>query len=688
VQLDGYIRVSQVGGRGGESFISPTVQREEISHAISSRGAVPGEIFEELNKSGTRASDRVLLMEAVGRIETGISDGLVVARLSRFGRSFEDGVALIGRIQKAGGTLISVREGFDLGTPTGRLVANILFSVAEWEIEARRESWDDARRKRIERGLHICATAPPGYRKSEAGRLVPDSVEGPVIAELFERRLNGARARELARFLDDSPLETKGGGPWRESRIYAILRNSVYMGTAHSGRYEKPGAHEAIVDPEVWHRCQSQPRRPKRWVESLLSGRIRCACCGGMMTSLRVRGDRTTSNVYRCVAEAEDCAAPAQARGEEIDPLVEEFVFREAGSKRPVGGGRKLEEAQAAVVQAEADLAGYRDNVSLARTLGRARFEDGVAARVHLLQRRVLALARVKRARQGSDLDFGRLESEWHTLSWETRRRAVAEMVDLVVVERGGEAVIDRTWVFRRGRGPLLGLDEAVDFRPSLEGAVRLRPHRLWGEKRIEAELREFFAGRERWPAYVEFAKQGRARLHAQVLEWGGPIYWAPRLGIETPRVFGRSRPALVRGALRPFLKGRERWPRPSEFEQAGLKKLHEIVRHNGGCEHWAAEFGLTYIRQAGGRRASWSKQSIERELAEFVAGREFFPRRADFEAAGKSLLYRHMGYCGGITYWAKHFGLRTVVGGSDERRRGGGGETPGEGEGGRSAAA
>jgi hypothetical protein len=195
--------------------------------------------------------------------------------------------------------------------------------------------------------------------------------------------------------------------------------------------------------------------------------------------------------------------------------------------------------------------------------------------------------------------------------------------------------------------------------------------------KRIEAELREFFAERESWPAYVEFAKAGRARLHAQVLEWGGPIYWAPRVGIETPMVRGRSRPAVLRGALRPFLAGRETWPKPAEFREAGLASLLRLVHNNGGCEHWAAEFGIRFDRQRGGRRPEWSRESLEKELSEFVAGREFFPRRDDFEEADKALLYRRLGRSGGIHHWAKHFGLRMVVGGSDEKRKGAGGRRP-----------
>lgn len=64
--LDGYVRVSQVGGRSGVSFISPSVQREQIEGWITLHGATVGTIFEELDESGAR-SDRPLLMDALVR---------------------------------------------------------------------------------------------------------------------------------------------------------------------------------------------------------------------------------------------------------------------------------------------------------------------------------------------------------------------------------------------------------------------------------------------------------------------------------------------------------------------------------------------------------------------------------------------------------------------------------------------
>src|SRR4051812_15575157 len=61
--VDGYVRVSQVGDREGESFISPLVQRDQIEGWAKLHGAVVDEVFVELDESGAR-SDRPLLMRA------------------------------------------------------------------------------------------------------------------------------------------------------------------------------------------------------------------------------------------------------------------------------------------------------------------------------------------------------------------------------------------------------------------------------------------------------------------------------------------------------------------------------------------------------------------------------------------------------------------------------------------------
>jgi hypothetical protein len=89
LRLVGYVRVSDVGGRSGASFISPAAQRERIAAWCSLYDAHLQHVFEELDQSGGR-TDRPLLLNAIERVERGLSDGIIVAKLDRFGRSFKD----------------------------------------------------------------------------------------------------------------------------------------------------------------------------------------------------------------------------------------------------------------------------------------------------------------------------------------------------------------------------------------------------------------------------------------------------------------------------------------------------------------------------------------------------------------------------------------------------------------------
>ena len=170
--------LSSTAGRV-RALISPLVQREQIVGWAAGRGAAIASVFEEFEESGARA-DRPLLMQAISRVESGLTDGIVVASLDRFGRSLMDGLAAINRIQTAGGTFVAVGDGFDLATDTGQLVLRIMLSIAEWELDRVRLQWNTARERAIHRGLHHGQRVPVGYARRPDRRLVPDPLAAPV----------------------------------------------------------------------------------------------------------------------------------------------------------------------------------------------------------------------------------------------------------------------------------------------------------------------------------------------------------------------------------------------------------------------------------------------------------------------------------------------------------------------------
>lgn len=69
-----------------------------------------------------------------GKIKT-----VTVWRLDRLGRTAKGLTALFDELKELKVNLISLKEGLDLSTPAGRMMANVLASVAQFETEVRAE---------------------------------------------------------------------------------------------------------------------------------------------------------------------------------------------------------------------------------------------------------------------------------------------------------------------------------------------------------------------------------------------------------------------------------------------------------------------------------------------------------------------------------------------------------------------
>lgn len=78
---------------------------------------------------------------------------------------------------------------------------------------------------------------------------------------------------------------------------------------------------------------------------------------------------------------------------------------------------------------------------------------------------------------------------------------------------------------------------------------------RVWAERRIESELREYVVGG--WPRDEEFTAAGRGPLLAQVNATGGPVRWARRIAVIKVSQ-GHSSWALRLGLQRPSVRGHD----------------------------------------------------------------------------------------------------------------------------------
>lgn len=470
MKLDGYIRVSRVGGRSGDAFISPGEQKERIKAWAKAQGHSIAKWHEDLDQPGSKA-DRPGLNAAMGRIEGGKTGGLVVARLDRFGRSVQDSANLLARIRDAGGVLCTVAEGIDTSGYMGKFLADLFAALGELELARIRENWSAARKSAVARGIHVSGRVPTGYQRNEDRVLEPDPQTAPAIRELFERRAAGQSWTQLARFLEERNVVTPWGNEtWTVASVGTIVRNRVYLGEARSGKIVNPDAHEAIVTAAEWNAANKargvHPGRSGRGT-GLLSGVLRCAGCSYAMKPAMGKTRHGKAFLeYRCKPDkaAGRCAAPAAVKASVIEPFVVErlFAFAEGATGRSEAADDPAAGLAAKLAAAEAELEAALDG-RLADALGGSEsdaFLRTVEKRHTAVEALKGELAEVEQQRAPVDVEAN-LAEVWDDLTLEDRRRLLHAVFDSVFVWRtpdtgrkGKFPIADRTRLFLAGEGP------------------------------------------------------------------------------------------------------------------------------------------------------------------------------------------------------------------------------------------
>ena len=359
--LDGYVRVSKVGGRSGERFISPDVQEEQIRAYALARGREIETVFCELDRSGT-TFDRALLQQALARIEAGESGGLIVARLDRFARTALEALEAISRIQQAGGEFISVEDGLDSSTPFGKAMMTILLALAELEVGRVRESWQFAKAHAVLRGVHVSGQPPFGYRWDANGRLEPIPEQMLALRAAYIQRGFGALLGEIAESLRLAGAHDKHGSRLSLTRVHYVLRNPVYMGEARCGELINPTGHPPIVSRSLWIAAQDPRTRTQfnRNVQTLLAGHVHCGACG-LPLKRRPLSKRSPAwhpaghYAYFCRRREGQprCPRPACIADSIIEPFVVNAFFRWLEKLDRPAAGERLAAAEVAVVEAD-----------------------------------------------------------------------------------------------------------------------------------------------------------------------------------------------------------------------------------------------------------------------------------------------------------------------------------------------
>jgi DNA invertase Pin-like site-specific DNA recombinase len=314
---------------------------------------------------------RSLLEDArLGHFDTVVSEAL-----DRLSRDQEDIAGIYKRLTHADVILITLAEGavseLHIGLK-GTMNALFLKDLAQktrrglrGRVEQGLSGGGNSYGYRVVRRLLADGTAATGEREIE-------HAEAEIVSRIFSEYVQGRSARKIAAGLNQDGIPSPRGGEWNASTIHGsrqrrngILNNELYVGRLvwNRQRFVKDpdsGKRQSrlnpaeewvitevpalrIIDQDIWEQAQvlksryaSHAGNKRQTKKRLLTGLLKCGCCGGNMTI--ARKDR-----YYCAARREkgtcDAAFGIAARDVENrvldglrnilvgnDDLVEEFT--------------------------------------------------------------------------------------------------------------------------------------------------------------------------------------------------------------------------------------------------------------------------------------------------------------------------------------------------------------------------
>lgn len=245
-------------------------------------------------------------------VEAGTIDVVVVTKMDRLARNLKLLLELWDAIESYGATVVVIEESIDTSTSVGRLIRNVLGSIAEFERDQILSRTQAGKMVKVQRGEVWRSRPPYGYRYlpgdkrgGTSGRMEIIAELAPVVKRIFESIAGGTSATELAVTLTAEGVPTHSGGPiWHHTTLAGIIKNPIYAGRAAYGRLRTVGINgerkqraatdpttiqyadaPAIVSPELAHAAQERLSSNRKLAKRnsrrdyLLRGLVSCGLC-------------------------------------------------------------------------------------------------------------------------------------------------------------------------------------------------------------------------------------------------------------------------------------------------------------------------------------------------------------------------------------------------------------------------
>ena len=249
--------------------LSLKTQRIRTKAFIKAKGWKLLEIYTDKGKSGRTTKKRSGYKQLMKDMDRW--DVLLVYRLDRLHRNTKNLAGDLEKIVKNNKSIVSITEGLDSSTSSGRVVIKIMSAIAEGESEILGERVSHGKKTARKYGRWI--TRPPyGYMMARAfdedvkqttkkGKyLKVKKSEAKIVTRIYNLAEQGESIGQIARILNDEGIPSKGNrlkrktARWTPLKVKRVLTNPIYMGFMRDedNLVRCLTMIESIISPEIW----------------------------------------------------------------------------------------------------------------------------------------------------------------------------------------------------------------------------------------------------------------------------------------------------------------------------------------------------------------------------------------------------------------------------------------------------
>jgi DNA invertase Pin-like site-specific DNA recombinase len=259
-----YLRKSSVRDPARE--VSHELQEDSVRRMAAERGDEPLTILSDWDKSGRLGADKRPGYRALlAAIESGQATSVYSYSLSRLGRSLSELARLIDDCTARGIPVRLYADHVDTSTASGRLLTNVLGSVAQFEADVASERVRAANAAKLARGETIATTPVYGDAEGE---------DGGAVLDAFREAGSFSGAAKLLNARGHKPRNSERG--WWPSSVAVVVRR---------------------LDPKL-PAFRSTRGAAAGGSDFALARLLRCPTCGTRLTGTRDRDGRRVR--YSC----------------------------------------------------------------------------------------------------------------------------------------------------------------------------------------------------------------------------------------------------------------------------------------------------------------------------------------------------------------------------------------------------